>query len=284
MSDPFYNKYVKLPSAQDPIPSFIHNNPKFSPFLDGAIGAIDCSHFDCSPPKTELLDRDRKGGRTQNCLAVCDFDLMFRYIYSGWEGSTSDSYIYHQARKFDLKIPADRYYLADAGFPLCDGLLIPYRSVRFHLRESGNPKFRYDGYYHISAILQTLTANTSPENAQELFNLRHAMARNVIERLFGILKARFAILTSRPRYNLDVLARFPAALAALHNFIRIYDPTEIQDFLDENVDQGTEDLDTGELAYGFPDSAEKEAARNHRDEIAQAMWNEYQRRQDPVIN
>ena len=28
----------------------------------------------------------------------------------------------------------------------------------------------------------------SPKNAQELFNLWHAQARNVIERIFGVLK------------------------------------------------------------------------------------------------
>jgi hypothetical protein len=28
-------------------------------------------------------------------------------------------------------------------------------------------------------------------NAQELYNLRHASARNVVERIFGVLKERF---------------------------------------------------------------------------------------------
>jgi hypothetical protein len=34
-------------------------------------------------------------------------------------------------------------YLADAGFPLCDGLLVPYRGVRYHLKEWGRASERY---------------------------------------------------------------------------------------------------------------------------------------------
>lgn len=114
---------------------------------------------------------------------------------------------------------------------------------------------------------------TSPTNSKELFNLRHAMARNVVERIFGILKSRFAILTSRPRYNLDVVARLPPALAALHNFIRINDPKEISDFLQEDPD--LEFGYVGELAGGFPKAAERQEANIRRDEMAEAMWNQY---------
>ena len=59
----------------------------------------------------------------------------------------------------------------------------------------------------------------SPKDKKELFNLRHAQARNVIERIFGVLKRRFRILLLAPEYNIEIQNRIPAALAALHNFI-----------------------------------------------------------------
>ena len=49
---------------------------------------------------------------------------------------------------------------------------------------------------------------------EELFNLHHASARNVIEWIFGMLKHRFRILHLAPEYSIDIQARIPAALAA----------------------------------------------------------------------
>ena len=180
--------------------------------------------------------------------------------------------MYHDARLTDLTIPLGKYFLADAGFPICEGLLIPYRGVRYHLQEWGRANLRY--VIIILAIFCIITMINSPTNAEELFNLRHAMARNVVERIFGILKARFTILTSRPRYNLDIVARLPPALAALHNFIRIHDPNEINDFLQEDPDLGPGFA--GGLADGFPNAAERQVANERRDEISQAMWIQYQ--------
>ena len=100
------------------------------------------------------------------------------------------------------------------------------------------------------------------------------MARNVVEQIFGIIKARFTILTARPRYNLDIVARLPPALAALHNFIRIHDPDEIGEFLQEDPVEPRPVA--RELADGFPNAAERQAANVRQDEIAQAMWAQYQ--------
>ena len=63
-------------------------------------------------------------------------------------------------------------------------------------------------------------------NAKELFNLRHAQGRNVIERIFGVLKQRFRILLLPPRYPLDFQPRIPVALCALQNFIQKMDNNE----------------------------------------------------------
>ncbi|KAI9160950.1 hypothetical protein LWI28_013025 [Acer negundo] len=79
----------------------------------------------------------------------------------------------------------------------------PYRGVRYHLQDfAGN--------------------ENDPENEKELFNLRHASLRNVIERIFGIFKSRFTIFKSAPPFPFKTLVEVEIVLAcvALHNFLR----------------------------------------------------------------
>jgi len=58
-----------------------------------------------------------------------------------------------------------------------------------------------------------------PQNAKELFNLRHASLRNVVKRILGSLKARFRILLKPMYYDLETQALLVRALCCLHNFI-----------------------------------------------------------------
>lgn len=146
-SPPFYTKYVYLPSDTTPIPDEIRNNPKFYPFFEGAIGAIDGTHINCCPSTVERQSaRNRKGGVTQNCLACCTFDLRFQYVLSGWDGSAADAAVFNNARQTDLTALPGKFYLADAGFGACDALLIPYRRVRYHLAEWGRAAVRYTSF------------------------------------------------------------------------------------------------------------------------------------------
>ena len=55
---------------------------------------------------------------------------------------------------------------------------------------------------------------------QKLFNLRHAQLRNVVKRIFGVLKRRFCILRAPPEYPYATQVKLVFALTALHNFIR----------------------------------------------------------------
>jgi len=135
-SEAFYTRYVKPPP--DRTPPEIQDNPKLSPFFDKCRGAVDGCHIDMFVPDDALARyRDRKGGVTQNVLAVCTFDMRFSYILSGWEGSASDGAVFADARRNDLVVTPGTYLLADAGFPACDALLVPYRGVRYNLKEWG---------------------------------------------------------------------------------------------------------------------------------------------------
>jgi hypothetical protein len=135
-SDPFYATYIWLPCASDPTPPEIVHSPKFFPYFNSVIGAIDGTHITYSPSVADRLATwNHKGGFSQNCLMACDFNMKFIYVLSGWEGSAADAAIYYNACLHNLYIPCGKFYLADAGFSACDELLIPYCGVHYHLAE-----------------------------------------------------------------------------------------------------------------------------------------------------
>src|SRR5882724_5597370 len=143
-SPAFYKTYVKLPTQSTPLAPYIVNNPKLFPFFKGALGALDGTHISACPPSSDRsCYHNHKGGVSQNVLAATTFDMHFCYILSGWEGSASDGGSFHDAHVHDLEIPDGKYYLADAGYPICDALLVPFRGVRYHLREWEASGLRY---------------------------------------------------------------------------------------------------------------------------------------------
>lgn len=143
-SQPFYGKYVRLLTPEDPPSQKIFNDPKLWPFFRGALGAIDGSHIHLSPPAASAhLYRNRKGFTSQNCLFACSFDLLFTFTFTGWEGSATDARIWADAVHKSFQVAEGYYYLADAGFPHCKELLVPYRGVRYHLQEWGSARIRY---------------------------------------------------------------------------------------------------------------------------------------------
>ena len=79
--------------------------------------------------------------------------MHFCYILSGWEGSACDGGVFHDARVHYFEIPEGKFYLADAGYPLCDVLLVPFRGVRYHLQEWEACALRYVIYLCILSCL-----------------------------------------------------------------------------------------------------------------------------------
>ena len=127
--------------------------------------------------------------------------------------------------------------------------------------------------------IHKLINQTRPKDKYELFNLRHAQARNVIERIFGVLKQRFRILLLAPRYNVEIQSRIPAALVALHNFIKCHDPQD-KTQVDSDPDHvavgfyaGDDSLPHG--TGGVEDEENDSEASRRRNQIAGDMWKQY---------
>lgn len=120
-----------------------------------------------------------------------------------------------------------------------------------------------------------------PKNYKELFNLCHAQARNVIERIFGVVKKCWTILILPPKYDMSLQARIPAALAALHNFILDNDTKEHveKDIVDPipGCHLNPKELLTtqGELSVERRSDVELEVGWNLHEDIAKAMWDDY---------
>ena len=59
----------------------------------------------------------------------------------------------------------------------------------------------------------------SPQNARELFNLRHSSLRVTVEKAFGALKNRLKILDNKPFHPYRSQVKLVLACCILHNWI-----------------------------------------------------------------
>ncbi|KAH6771423.1 nuclease HARBI1-like protein [Perilla frutescens var. hirtella] len=206
---------------------------------------------------TKIQDCTRFMPFFKNVLAACNFDLQFMYVLSGWEGSAHDSKLLSDAlsRTNGLHVPQGKYFLVDCGFANRRQFLAPLRGVRYHLKDFGGQ-------------------GRHPRNASELFNLRHASLRNVIERIFGVFKSRFTIFKTTPPFSFQIQAELVLACTGLHNFLRKECPSD--EFPVEY--EGDEDLPPPPLEeenmewLSQSQLQQRTEANAWRMSIANAMW------------
>jgi hypothetical protein len=133
-----------------------------------------------------------------------------------------------------------------------DGLLlVPYQKTRYHLSEWDQQ-------------------GRSPENAKELFNLRHSSLRMVVERAFGVLKWRFSILRlPRKGFSIRTQVYIVYACVALHNWLNSFGRDIEEDAIEaESIGLLGEGGDEGTLIDDLSDD-------EFRDELAKFMWECY---------
>ncbi|KAI3719353.1 hypothetical protein L6452_20250 [Arctium lappa] len=228
----------------------------------GAIGALDGTLIHAVVPSDQQA-RYRGRGRGecyQNVLAICDFNMIFTFVWAGWEGIAHDSRVLREVAfnpTSGFPFPSsNKYYLCDAAYTCTRGFMTPYRNTRYWLAD-----FRRR---------RALTK-------EEMFNHAHAQLRNVIERAYGVLKARFPILKQMAPYPFPIQKDVVIACFAIHNFIR---KCNIQDRLfmeyDENTmftpteeqHEGSGGIEVDEMEWSSQDN---EYMTNLRDQIANQL-------------
>ena len=167
---------------------------------------------------------------------------------------------------------AGSYYLVDSGYPIGTSFLPPHKSTRYHTQE-----FR--------------SSNRQPTTKKELYNYRHSSLRMVIERCFGVLKARFPILNSMPNFKPLHQRYVISACCAMHNFIRMnsrsdelfhsWENADVSKGAARNSGNGSAGASTSTTTRrhvrDMSDQA-KRAMNQFRDDITDRMWTDYERR------
>ncbi|XP_035541423.1 putative nuclease HARBI1 [Juglans regia] len=227
----------------------------------GCIGAIDGTMIDAVVP-TEVREayRNRHGKVAQNVLCVCDLDMKFTFLYTGWEGSSHDARVFIDALsqgRNAFPMPLDgHYYLVDSAYPCTRGFMPPYPRERYHRSDrQGQRGFR--GY-------------------KDYFNHRHSCIRNVIERTFGVLKSRFRILRLMPGYKVGRQGDLIIACCTLHNFIRMTSPNDwlFEEWRDMELSPSGRAYSDAAVSGNHPDMTVESARAMAaiRDDIAKRMW------------
>ncbi|KAA0058874.1 retrotransposon protein [Cucumis melo var. makuwa] len=221
-----------------PVPVTSNCNDQRWKCFENCLGALDGTYIKVNVPAGDRPTfRTRKGEIVTNVLGVCDTKGDFVYVLAGWEGSAADSRILRNAisRENGLQVPKGQWY---------------------HLQE-------WRG------------ATNAPTNAKEYFNMKHSSARNVIERAFGVLKGRWAILRGKSYYPLQVQCRTILACVLLHNLIN----------REMTYCDNVEDEDEGDSTYATTTASEDiqyiettNEWSQWRDDLAASMFTNWQLR------
>jgi hypothetical protein len=154
-----------------------------------------------------------------------------------------------------FQVPPEKFYLVDGGYANTISFLAPYRGVRYHLKEFG-------------------AGHRRPQNPKELFNHRHSLLRNHVERALGVLKKRFPILKVATFHMLENQVKIPITAAIFPNLIRLlHGDEEWLDHQPDNMDPSNfVALPNGDQINDLG-TAQGNALRHT---IAQEMWAQYQ--------
>ncbi|XP_020271864.1 uncharacterized protein LOC109847032 [Asparagus officinalis] len=206
------DEYLRTPNVDDVARLLQKGEERGFP---GMLGSLDCMHWQWKNCPTAWAGQysGRHGGPTIILEAVASYDLWIWHAYFGLPGSNNDINVLQSSNLFDNLsqgiAPPAHYTIQgknyDVGYYLADGIY---------------PKW--------PTLVQTIS--NSDDKKKQYFAMMQEACRKDVERAFGVLQSRFAIIKGPARFwDKRILHDIMTACIIMHNMI-------VEDERDEQED------------------------------------------------
>ena len=261
----FSEQYLRSPTPVD-VARLLYINKKRG--FPGMLGSLDCMHWKWKNCPTAWAGQyaGRSGSPTIILEAVADYDLWIWHAYFGLPGTNNDINVLessHLMSNLTQGIAPPAHYVIQGkeynmGYYLADGIYPKWSTIVQSIHEPRGPKKKY-------------------------FAMKQEACRKDVERAFGVLQSRFAIVAGPARYwRKEVLHDIMTTCIILHNMIvederdlsapievvRETPPPEVELVVDENTR-------FQEFLSQYRKIRDKEAHFALRNALIDHLWDEY---------
>lgn len=260
----FGDEYLRYPNEKDTKRLLAMGEKKGFP---GMLGCIDCMHWvwkNC-PYTKQGQYKGHVEKPTIILEAVASDDLWIWHAFFGMPGSCNDINVLHRSPLFAN--------LAEGTAPKVN------YTINGHQYTMGY--YLADGIYPSWATL-VKTINRPLGNKNKYFAKAQEAARKAVERAFGVLQARFAIVRGPARiWDVETLALIMKACIIMHNMIiedegRV-DPKERFDDEDEDVEpqHGQPTRTLQEFIEAHQRIRDPETHDQLKEDLIEHLWNNH---------
>ncbi|KAI7953618.1 hypothetical protein MJO28_006165 [Puccinia striiformis f. sp. tritici] len=178
----YANEYLRTPTANDLIRMLDVNNTRGFP---GCIGSLDCMHWAWKNCPSALAGQYKGKEKRPTVVleAVADQRLWIWHTFFGTAGALNDINILDRSPLFEDQLAGTAW---DVEFKVCG-------------RHYKHAYYLVDGIYPSWSTLIKAKGVSQDEQSQHFQKLQEAFRKD-IERAFGVLQARWAIITIPARF------------------------------------------------------------------------------------
>ncbi|XP_010431016.1 PREDICTED: putative nuclease HARBI1 [Camelina sativa] len=221
----FSSRYLRSPDAND-VARLLNIGERRG--FPGMLGSLDCMHWKWKNCPTAWGGQyaGRSGSPTIILEVVADYDLWIWHAYFGLPGSNNDINVLEASHLFanlaEGTAPPANYVINGKNY-----------NMGYYLADGIYPKW--------STLVQTIHDPRGPK--KKLFAKKQEACRKDVERAFGVLQSRFAIVAGPARFwSKRVLHDIMTTCIIMHNMI-IEDERDVDAPIEERVEDPTVEVE-----------------------------------------